>query len=326
MKILVTGGAGFIASHVVDRMLAEGLEAVVVDNLRTGRRENLNAAAKFYEMSILDDALEDVFKSERIDYVDHHAAQMDVRKSTQDPVFDAQENIIGSIKLIENCVKYNVKRFVYASTGGAVYGEPEYLPVDEKHPINPLCQYGASKHTVEHYLRLYYQQHGLASVVLRYPNVYGPRQSPHGEAGVVAIFTGQILAGVRCTIFGDGSKTRDYTHVGDVVEANVLALTKGQDQVLNIGTAIETSDQEVYDAVAEALDSAARPKYAAVRPGEVNRICLDAALARRELGWAPKWTFREGIRNTVDHLRSDPYLVGAEAKRPKDQAQQDQVK
>lgn len=304
MKILVTGGAGFIGSHVVDRYIEEGHKVAVVDNLSTGFERNLNPKATFYKVDICDRKLGEVFEKEKLDIVNHHAAQMDVRKSTKDPVFDAQVNILGSLNLIASCVNHGVKKLIYASTGGAVYGEPDYRPVDEKHPIRPLSQYGISKHTVEHYLVLYSAHHNLKYTVLRYPNVFGPRQNPWGEAGVVAIFTRQLLEGEQATIFGDGTKTRDYTYISDVVESNILSLKKGDNQILNIGMGKEASDQEIYDGVARVLDSQAKPKYASVRPGEINHICLDAHKAAEELNWAPKVSFEDGLKMTVDYLKS----------------------
>jgi UDP-glucose 4-epimerase len=214
-KILVTGGAGFIGSHVVDLFLEQGYEVVILDDLSTGRASNLNPQAKFYQMDIRSPEVRSVFDAERPDYVSHHAAQMDVRRSVAQPLFDADVNIVGSINLIECAKDFGVKRFVYISTGGAVYGEPERLPCDEAHPINPICQYGASKHTVEHYLYMYHVNYGLKYTVLRYPNVFGPRQDPHGEAGVVAIFTGKMLSGEPVVVNGDGEQTRDFVYVGD---------------------------------------------------------------------------------------------------------------
>ncbi len=305
MKILVTGGAGFIASHVTDRFIADGHEVAVLDNLSSGRRENLNPAAVFYEGNIRDkDLVEEIFARHGFDIVDHHAAQMDVRKSALDPEFDALENIVGSLNIIMASVRHGVKKIVYASTGGAVYGEPDYRPVREDHPVNPLSQYGISKHTVEHYLHLYWMQHCLEYTALRYPNVFGERQSPRGEAGVVAIFTGQLLAGEQPTIFGDGGKTRDYMHVSDVVGANVAALGEaGNHMIMNIGTGVETSDRQIYDGVAAAVGSDMLPAFADVRPGEINRISLDASKAREVLGWAPRLGFQEGLQRTVDYIR-----------------------
>jgi UDP-glucose 4-epimerase len=224
VKVLVTGGAGFIGSHVVDNYVANGYEVVVVDDLSTGRLSNLNPAVTFYQLDIRSPEIADIFQRERPDFLNHHAAQMDVRRSVIDPLFDADVNIRGSINLLESARKYEVKRIIYISTGGAVYGEPVYLPCDEAHPINPICPYGASKHTVEHYLFMYQVNYGLEYNVLRYPNVYGPRQDPHGEL-VVAIFTGQMLTDQQITIYGDGKQQRDFVYVGDCAKANVLITT-----------------------------------------------------------------------------------------------------
>ena len=304
MKILVTGGAGFIGSHLVDALIERGDEVVVVDNLSTGCRENVNPQTKLYELSIGDLGLAEIFERERPDIVSHHAAQIDLRRSVAEPLFDAQENILGSLNVIVNSVRYEVRNFIYASSGGAVYGEPQYLPVDENHPINPTSQYGVSKHTVEHYLHSYALQYGLNYVVLRYPNVYGPRQNPLGEAGVVAIFALQMLGGERPTIFGSGDKTRDYTHVSDVVAANILAMEQEKNTICNIGTGVETSDQEIFDALAAALDYDGSPLYTSVRPGEIQRICLDCSKAERELGWRPRLSLKEGISKTVAYFKA----------------------
>lgn len=304
MKILVTGGAGFIGSHLVDALIERGDEVVVVDNLSTGCRENVNPKTELYELSVGDLGLADIFERERPDIVSHHAAQIDLRRSVAEPLFDAQENILGSLNVIVNAVRYGVRNFIYASSGGAVYGEPQYLPVDENHPINPTSQYGVSKHTVEHYLHSYALQYGLNYVVLRYPNVYGPRQNPLGEAGVVAIFARQMLGGERPTIFGSGDKTRDYTHVSDVVSANLLAMEQGKNAICNIGTGVETSDQEIFDALAAALGYDSAPLYTSVRPGEIQRICLDWSKAERELGWRPQLPLKEGIVKTVAHFKA----------------------
>ncbi|MCK4362887.1 MAG: NAD-dependent epimerase/dehydratase family protein [Dehalococcoidia bacterium] len=304
MKILVTGGAGFIGSHLVEALIERGDEVVVVDNLSTGCRENVNPQTELYELSVGDLGLADIFERERPDIVSHHAAQIDLRRSVAEPLFDAQENILGSLNVIVNSVRYGVRNFIYASSGGAVYGEPQYLPVDENHPINPTSQYGVSKHTVEHYLHSYALQYGLNYVVLRYPNVYGPRQNPLGEAGVVAIFARQMLGGERPTIFGSGDKTRDYTHVSDVVSANLLAMEQGKNAICNIGTGVETSDQEIFDALAAALGYDSAPLYTSVRPGEIQRICLDWSKAERELGWRPQLLLKEGIAKTVAYFRA----------------------
>ncbi|MDO8886545.1 NAD-dependent epimerase/dehydratase family protein [Candidatus Oleimmundimicrobium sp.] len=303
MKILVTGGAGFIGSHIVDTLIGEGHEVVVVDNLSTGFKENVNSKAKFYEMNIVDRALSKIFDEEKPDIVNHHAAQIDVRKSVSDPIFDAEQNIIGSLNVIENSVKYGVKKLIYASTGGALYGEIENPPADENHPISPISNYAVSKCAVEFYLLVHAKLHGLNYTTLRYANVYGPRQNSLGEAGVVAIFARQLLMNEQPTIFGDGSKTRDYVSVFDVVEANKLSLTKGYNGIYNIGTGVETSDKEVFDIVAQVVGVKAEPKYAPVRPGEVNHSSLDSAKVGRELGWKPKISLKDGVANTVAYFR-----------------------
>jgi UDP-glucose 4-epimerase len=304
MKVLVTGGAGFIGSHIVDALIEQHHQVVVVDNLATGFLENVNHGATFYKMSICDAELTDVFERERPDIVSHQAAQMVIAKSVAKPIFDAQENILGSLNVILNCVRSGVKRIIYASSGGAIYGEPQYLPIDENHPINPISQYGVSKHAVEHYLYVYGLQHGLSYVVLRYPNVYGPRQNPDGEAGVVAKFAGQMLKKERPTIFGSGDKTRDYIHVSDVVAANLLAMEQGNNAIYNIGTGVETSDQEMFDTLAKVLGYSGNPIYAPVRTGEVYRICLDATKAQKELCLPAQLSLEEGLLQTASYYQA----------------------
>ncbi len=303
MKILVTGGAGFIGSNLVDALVGLGYDVVVVDNLSTGLKKNLNPKARFYEIDIRAKKLSEVFEREKPDIVDHHAAQIDVRKSGEDPIADAEANILGSLNVITNCLRFGVKKVVYASTGGAIYGDPQYLPADENHPINPISQYGVSKHTVEHYLHLYSVVNGLNYVILRYSNVYGQRQNPYGEAGVVAIFAIQMLTGKQPTIFGPGDKTRDYTHVSDIVAANIIALEHRGNAICNIGTGIETSDQEIFDTLAGVLGYKGKPIYAPVRKGEVYRIALNCGKARKELGWSPKLSLREGIAQAAEYYK-----------------------
>ena len=303
MKILVTGGAGFIGSNLVDALINLGYDVAVIDNLSSGLRKNLNPKVRFYEIDIRDKKLSEVFEREKPDIVDHHAAQIDVRKSGEDPAADAEANILGSLNVITNCLRFGVKRIVYASTGGAIYGDPQYLPADENHPINPISQYGISKHTVEHYLHLYSIIHGLEYVALRYSNVYGQRQNPYGEAGVVAIFAIQMLTGQQPTIFGPGDKTRDYTHVSDIVAANIIALDHGKNTIYNIGTGIETKDQEIFDTLASVLGYKGKPIYTPVRKGEVYRISLNCVKASKELGWRPKLSLREGITRAADYYK-----------------------
>ena len=305
MKVLVTGGAGFIGSHVVDLYLDHGHEVVVVDDLSTGRASNLNPGATFYRLDIRSPRLAEVFDAERPDVVNHHAAQMNVRRSVADPFFDAEVNVLGSLNLIECAKRYSVQRFIYISTGGAVYGEPEYLPCDEAHPINPICQYGASKHTVEHYLYLYHANYGLRSTVLRYPNVYGPRQDPHGEAGVVAIFTGRMLAGQPVVINGDGEQVRDFVYVGDCARANLLALTKAPDQAIyNLGSGRGTSVNEIFAALKKTTGYRQPALNGPAKLGETRRIYLDATKAGQQLGWSPLTTLEDGLAKTVEYFRA----------------------
>ncbi len=305
MKVVITGGAGFIGSNVQSRLLALGHEVVVVDNLSTGFRRNVDPAAIFYELDIRDRGLLEAFEKERPDAVSHHAAQMDVRASVRDPGYDASVNVQGSLNLLEACRATEVRRFLYASTGGAVYGEPDYLPVDENHPIRPMCPYGVSKHTFEHYLELYHDLYGLQYLNLRYPNVYGPRQDPHGEAGVVAIFSLQMLRGQTPTIFGDGTKTRDYVYIDDIVDANVLGLGSSVVGTYNLGWGKPVTDFQVFDEVRRATGFALEPRYAAKRLGEIDHICLDASRARTKLGWEPTVSFAEGVAHAVAYYRCE---------------------
>lgn len=304
MKILVTGGAGFIGSHVVDAYIDRGYEVVVVDNLSTGREENLNPAAKLYRIDIREARLKDVFEAEKPDYVNHHAAQISVRISVQRPIEDAQINVMGSLNIIENCKEFGVKKLIYISSGGAVYGEPVYLPCDERHPVDPLCQYGATKHTPEHYLFMYRQLYGLNYTVLRYPNVYGPRQDPLGEAGVVAIFTGQMLAGEQAVVNGTGEQERDYVYVEDVVRANILALDKGDGEIYNLGCGKGTTVNELFLRLKEIVGYERDAVHGPPKAGETFRIYLDATKAERELGWSPMVDLEEGLRRTVEFFRS----------------------
>ncbi len=303
MKIMVTGGAGFIGSHVVDLYVENGHDVVVVDNLSTGRPSNLNRKAKFYEVDIRSDEMGKIFEKERPDILNHHAAQMDVRRSIVEPVYDADVNVLGSIKLLEYARHFGVQRVIYISTGGAVYGEPEYLPCDEAHPINPICQYGASKHTVEHYLYLYHHLYGLDYTVLRYPNVYGPRQDPHGEAGVVAIFTGKMLRGEQAHVNGDGLQERDFVYVGDCARANLLALEKEANGIYNLGWGHGTNINQIFDTLSEITHYGLPRVHRDPIAGETSRIYLAAGKARLELGWQPEVSLHDGLENTVEYFR-----------------------
>lgn len=305
MKVMVTGGAGFIGSHVVDACLAAGHDVLVVDDLSTGKRENLNPRARFYEVDIRDEqALEQIFAQERPEAIAHQAARANVRESMVKPLLYAQVNILGSLTLLELARKYGCRKVVYASTGGACYGEPEYLPVDENHPVNPLDPYGASKHHVEHYLFIYRTHYNLDYTILRYPNVYGPRQDPYGEAGVVAIFANMMLNGGQPIINGAGDQQRDFVYVGDIARANVLALTKGGGQIFNLGSGKGTSINEIFTQLKELTGSNCEEQHGPAKLGEVYRTYLLADKARQELQWEPQVSLREGLAQTVAYFKT----------------------
>ncbi len=304
MKILVTGGAGFIGSHVTDLFIEAGHEVVVVDSLATGRLGNLNPKAKFYQVDIRSPELEKVFEAERPVVVDHHAAQMDVRRSVSDPIYDANVNILGGLNLLNMAVKYGARKVIYISSGGAVYGEPVYLPCDEKHPVQPLSPYGATKYMLELYLYMYKQTYGLDYSVIRYPNVYGPRQDPSGEGGVVAVFTGKMMAGKPVTIYGTGEQVRDYVFVEDCARANLLLLERGSGEAFNLGFGIGTTVNQVFDALKKATGYPLDANYAPAKVGETFRIYLEATRAKQELGWEPIVPLEDGLRKTVAHFQT----------------------
>jgi UDP-glucose 4-epimerase len=312
VRILVTGGAGFIGSNVVDRFIELGHEVAVFDDLSTGFREFVNPRAEFHLGDLADaSAIDRCVRAFEPEIVTHLAAQMDVRKSVTDPLFDARVNVLGSIGLLQACTKHGVRKVVYASTGGALYGEGRQLPATEDHPVNPESPYGASKHTVEHYLYLWKLLHGLDYTVLRYPNVYGPRQNPHGEAGVNAIFIGLMLEGKRPRIFGDGNAVRDYLYVSDVVDANVTALERGSGEMLNLGTGIGTSVNDIIRELQTILEFREEAIFEPARAGEIQRIYLDASRARQVLDWAPQISFSDGLRRTVEWTRTHRLLPRA---------------
>lgn len=303
MRILVTGGAGFIGSHICDRLLSLGQTVCVVDNLSTGKRCHLPEGIDFYELDIRDPDLDKVFANHKPEIVIHQAAHANVTESVRNPLYNAEVNILGTLNLLECCVRHEVERIVFASTGGALYGEACYIPADEAHPVDPVSPYGVSKYAVEHYLYMYRHVHGLDYVTLRYPNVYGPRQDPHGEAGVVAIFALKLLKGEQPIIYGDGTKTRDYCYVSDIVDANILALNGPSGGIYNLGRGIEVTDLEIFETVRDAVGVDIQPIFAPVRPGEVNHIALDARKAEQELGWRWKVDLVEGINQTVQYYR-----------------------
>ena len=300
--ILVTGGAGFIGSHLVDRYLSLGHRVVVVDDLSTGRLPNLNKGAIFYHSSITNPSLEEIFQREQPAIVNHHAAQISVSQSVQDPITDAEVNIQGTLRLIELSRRYGVEKFVFASSGGSVYGEPEYRPCDEKHPINPYSPYALSKHVGEKYLELYHHTYRLDYVILRYGNVYGPRQDPHGEAGVVAIFAMAMFQAKQASIHGTGEQERDFLFVDDIVEANVLAMDGGQG-TYNIGTGQGTSINRIFDSLKRITKYKSSAVYGPGKPGEVFQISLDSTKFAQEFGWSPKVAIDDGLAQTADYFR-----------------------
>jgi len=303
MKILVTGGAGFIGSHVVDLFLHRGHEVVVIDNLSTGTRENLAAGVELIEMDISDPEVDRVFAAGKFDAVNHHAAQIDVRISVNDPLFDARVNILGSLNLLECCLRHGVRKFQFASTGGALYGEQDYFPADEEHPIRPLSPYGIAKFTIERYLYYYHQVHGLEYTALRYANVYGPRQNPHGEAGVVAIFCDRLITGSEAVINGDGKQTRDYVYVEDVARSNLLTLERPLNASLNIGTGIETDVNAIFQVLNRAGDFGAPENHGPAKKGEQQRSVIRWDRAKELLGWKPEMKLEEGLRHTLDFFQ-----------------------
>ena len=305
MNVLVTGGAGFIGSHVADAYIAAGHNVLVVDDLSTGNRNNVPAGARFVQLDIRSSELRTVFEREKIDAVNHHAAQMDVRRSVEDPMFDASVNVLGSLNLLENCRKFGVKKFIFASTGGALYGEQDYFPADEKHPLRPLSPYGITKLATEKYLYYYDKTFGLRYVALRYANVYGPRQNPHGEAGVVAIFTTKMLAGQQPVINGDGKQTRDYVFVSDVVRANLAALDLRESDCLNIGTGIETNVNQLFEALRLLTGARCSEQHAPPKAGEQLRSVLDYSRAKKVLAWSPKFSLHDGLIQTVEFFRKN---------------------
>lgn len=303
MKILVTGGAGFIGSHVCDAFLSRGHAVIALDNLSSGRRENLDSRVTLHVMDIRSPEAAALIERERPDAICHLAAQMDVRRSVEDPRFDAEANILGTLNLLEAARRNGVKKVLFSSTGGAIYGEQDTFPAKEDHPTRPCSPYGVSKAAGELYLNYYRVQYGLPYVALRYANVYGPRQNPHGEAGVVAIFSQRLCARKTCTIFGTGKQTRDFVFGPDVALANVLAFEKDYVGPVNIGTGVETDVNALYRLLAEAAGSSAAAVHEAAKPGEQLRSCIDASLARRVLGWEPKVALKEGLARTIEYFR-----------------------
>jgi len=305
-KVLVTGGAGFIGSHLVDRLIHEGCSVSIIDNLSTGSLDNVNKNAKFYEMDIRDSEISRVFEAERPEYVFHHAAQRDVKKSLEDPVSDSDVNIIGTVNILENCRRYDVYKHIYPSSA-AVYGMPEYLPLDELHSINPISYYGISKYTPEQYIKVYSDLYGMKYTIFRYANVYGIRQDPKGEGGVVAIFMERLMKGKIPVIYGDGEQTRDFIYVDDIVEANIKALCYGDNETLNISTNIPVSINELYSLIKDMLEIEHDAEHAGERAGDIRYSCLDNSKAMKLLDWKPKYSIKEGLRKTIDYYAKSIY-------------------
>ncbi len=305
MKILVTGGAGFIGSHTVDALVALGRHQIsVIDDLSSGKRYQVNAGARFHQTDLRDaDAVRRVIASETPETIVHLAAQMDVRSSVADPSHDAQVNVVGFLNLMEAGRRHGLKRVIFSSTGGAIYGEQEQFPATEEHPLHPVSPYGVAKLATENYLFFYNVEYGIDYTALRYGNVYGPRQDPHGEAGVVAIFCGRMLEGKPCTIFGDGKQTRDYVFVGDVVRANLAAISSTVSGPVNVGTGIETSVNDLYHTLGAVADVTKGAEYAAARPGEQSRSVISPARAAAVLNWRPQVDLAYGLDQTFSYFK-----------------------
>jgi len=303
LRVLVTGGAGFIGSHLVDRLVQEGNEVIVIDNLSTGKRKQVNKKAEFYKMDIRSKRIERVFRKERPVIVVHLAAQMNVRLSTEDPGFDADVNILGTLNLLEHTVKNGVRKVSFASSGGAVYGEQEVFPAAESHRTDPLSPYGISKLAGEKYLAYYTNTTGLRHVALRFGNVYGPRQEPEGEAGVVAIFSKLMLEGGQPIINGTGKQTRDFIYVDDVVEAIMVTLREDIQGIFNVGTGQEATVNECYGIIKTLTNSSCKDLYGAAKKGEQFRSVLDVTKLREEFNWDPQVPLQEGLKSTVEFFR-----------------------
>lgn len=303
MKILVTGGAGFIGSHIVDALIEKGHKVVVLDDLSSGSVKNLPRKIRFIKLDVRSNNLGTLFLEEHFDAVYHLAAQMDVRKSVADPKFDASVNIIGGLNLLECCAKYDVKKVIFASTGGAIYGEQDYFPADEKHPLRPLSPYGVAKLSFEQYLFYYKEIYSIDYISLRFANIYGPRQNPHGEAGVVAIFTTKFLNGEKPVINGDGKQTRDYVYVGDIVDANIRALDYPGTGIFNLGTGIESDVNILFRQIRDLTGSDCEEVHGPAKKGEQLRSVLDNSLAKDVLGWEPKISLKQGLKETVDYFK-----------------------
>ncbi|MBZ9572629.1 GDP-mannose 4,6-dehydratase [Patescibacteria group bacterium] len=303
MKVIVTGGAGFIGSHLTDKLIEQRHQVIVIDNLSTGRKENLNPKVKFYKADICDSNISQIFRKEKPKVVFHFAAQIDVRKSVESPIEDAKINILGTLNILENCRKYKVKKFIFASSVG-IYGEPKALPIEESHPLNPISPYPITKLAIEKYLH-YYQSLGLNFVSLRYSNIYGPRQSSKGEGGVVAIFIDRILKGKRPIIFGKGKQTRDFLYVNDAVEAAILSLKASPGSIYNVATNTEISIQGLLELLSLKLNKKIKPTFFPLRQGEIINSRIVFSKIKKELGWEPKFDLENGLSRSIDWFQQN---------------------
>ncbi|MEK9629871.1 MAG: NAD-dependent epimerase/dehydratase family protein [Nitrospinota bacterium] len=304
MKILVTGGAGFIGSHVVNAYIDAGHEVVIIDDLSSGEMRFVNPKATFYELNIHSPEVKNILEKEKITAINHHAAQISVTESVSDPLFDANSNIIGTLQLLQNAVTLNIDKFIFSSTGGAMYGEQENFPASEEHPCNPLSPYGISKLSAENYIKYFGTQFGLNAVVLRYSNVYGPHQNPHGEAGVVAIFCQRLLGGLPPVIYGDGEQTRDFIYVKDIAKANTLALDPNCEGIFNVGTGKETSVNVLTQGLLKVSGIAAKVEYSPARDGEQRRSSIDSEKFLKRFDWKPCISLEEGLAETFDYFKN----------------------
>ncbi|MDR3257035.1 MAG: NAD-dependent epimerase/dehydratase family protein [Endomicrobium sp.] len=305
MKVLITGGAGFIGSNIADVLIKKGHVVVVLDNLSSGKKENINKQAGFYKIDVFDKkAVKDVFNKEKPQIVIHNAAQIDVRKSVADPFFDAEVNILGSINVLNSCVENRVKKIIFASSGGTIYGECNNSAPNEESKINPMSPYGIAKNSVENYIKFYSAVHGLSYIILRYGNVYGPRQDPHGEAGVIAIFAAKMLKNEEIMVFGDGKQMRDYVYVADVVNANLKALIKGKNQIINIGTSKALSINELVRVMSKISGYSKKAIYKPKRDGELFKSFVNISKAKKLLSWEPKFNIESGIKETIKYFKN----------------------
>jgi UDP-glucose 4-epimerase len=316
LKVLVTGGAGFIGSHVADRLAADGHDVVILDDLSTGHVEHLAPNARFYQMDLHSPWIDELFRIERPEAVVHEAAQASVRRSVEDPVFDAGVNVLGTAALLQASVHHGVRRFLFASTGGALYGDADVTPTPEDYPTLPVSPYGASKLAAEVYLRTFHAMNGLSYAALRYANVYGPRQDPHGEAGVVGIFTRRLLSGEKARINGDGKQTRDFVYVGDVAEANARALVSDAVGSFNVGTGVETDISTIFQMLKRLTNSNQPEEHGPPLPGEQRRSVVDARKIEKALGWKPKTSLQAGLDATVQYFRAARPAPAAVPARP----------